>query len=71
MARRPNALPSIKVTVTASPKLALYLTDLVSEEGYGANPSEVAKSLIWRAIEQLIESRVIERRRGPLDKNGE
>lgn len=66
MGRPPNAIPSVKVTITASPKLALYLADLVSEEGYGASPSEVAKNLIWRALEDLIQRGVLERRRGPL-----
>lgn len=70
MARPPNTLSSVKITITTTPKLALYLSDLVTEEGYGANPSEVARTLIWRALEDLMERNILDRRRGPIAEGG-
>lgn len=66
MARPKNRQPSVKITITATPKLALYLDHLIQEEGYGASRGEVAKNLVWRIIEDLISKSIIEQRRGPL-----
>lgn len=71
MPRPRNTTKSIKVTVTASPRLRDYLSDLVAEEGYGATPAEVAKTLIWRGIEELIYKGVIGRRTGAIDAHGD
>jgi hypothetical protein len=64
MARRKNAVASVKVTITTSPRLREYLADLVAEEGYGSTISEVARTLVWRGIEDLIFKKVVRRRRG-------
>lgn len=66
MARPKNLQPSVKITITATPKLALYLDHLIEEEGYGASRGEVAKNLVWRMIEDLISKSIIEQCRGPL-----
>ena len=63
MPRPKNREKSIKVTITASPKFGDYLDDLVREEGYGTNRAEVAKTLVWRAIEELIHKGIIDRRK--------
>lgn len=64
MPRPKNREASIKVTITATPKFGEYLDDLVAEEDYGSNRAEVARNLVWRAIEDLIHKRVIDRRKG-------
>src|SRR3954449_1569448 len=61
---RPRSLTTaIKVTITDSPKLGLYLDELMAEEGYGHSRGEVAKTLVWRAIEDLITRSLLDRRR--------
>ena len=63
MPRPKNRVPSEKVVITGTPKLATYLRDLVVEEGYGSTPAEVARTLVWRGIEDLIHRRVLTRRK--------
>lgn len=67
MPRPRNPVPSTKVVITGTPKLALYLADLVHEEGYGATAAEVARTLVWRGIEELISRGVLGRRTGRLE----
>jgi len=63
MPRPKNRLPPAKVVITGTPKLATYLRDLVVEEGYGNTPAEVARTLLWRGIEDLIHRGVLTRRK--------
>jgi hypothetical protein len=70
MARPKNAVASVKVTITATPRLKVYLDDLVREEGYGNSTSEVARTLVWRGIEDLIHKGVIDRRGRDSEKTG-
>jgi hypothetical protein len=53
------------VEFAATPKLHAYLEDLVQEEGYGNDHGAVARNLVWRGIEDLIDKRVLDRRKGP------
>lgn len=66
MPRPKNRISPAKVVITGTPKLAAYLEDLVVEEGYGNTPAEVARSLVWRGIEDLISRSVLSRRRGAM-----
>lgn len=52
------------LNIPTTPKLRAYLRDLVEEEGYGEDATNVAKNLIWRAIEALIKDDVIPRKKG-------
>jgi len=54
----------VKVTIGASPKLALYFEDLIAEGGFGTGNPEVVKSLCWLAIRQLISEGTLTRRPG-------
>jgi hypothetical protein len=65
MPRKKSGRKPFKVTITSTPKLGLYLNDLKGEEGYGNSPSEVARTLAWRGIEELIARGVLDRRKGP------
>lgn len=71
MPRPRNPHPPNRVVITGTPKLGLYLGDLVREEGYGATPAEVARTLVWRAIEELIARGVLSRRSGPAAEDGD
>jgi hypothetical protein len=64
MARPKNTHKSIEVTITASPKMGAYLDDLCREEGYGNSRAEIARNLVWRAIEELIGKGIVDRRKG-------
>ena len=64
MARSKNPHKAVKITITGTPKLSSYLDELVCEEGYGNSPSEVARSLVWRGIEELIKNGVLDRKKG-------
>ena len=70
MARPKNATSSIKITITASPRMRDYLADLVREEGYGNSVSEVARMLVWRGIEDLLVKQIISRKRNMANKEG-
>jgi hypothetical protein len=67
MPRKKSGVKPFKVTITSTQKLGLYLADLKSEEGYGNSPSEVARTLVWRGIEQLISGGLLDRRKGPIE----
>lgn len=62
--RPKSAHPSKPVEIQASPKLRLYLDDLIREDGYGTSRPEVARTLVWRGIEELITRDIIQRRPG-------
>ena len=53
------------VVFAATPKLHAYLEDLKQEEGYGNDHGAVARTLVWRGIEDLIDKGVLDRRKGP------
>jgi hypothetical protein len=66
MGRPKNKHPSTEVPITATPKLVAYLNALVDEEGYGTSRAEVARTLVWRGVEDLIKGRILEQIRGPV-----
>jgi hypothetical protein len=63
MGRPRNAVKPVDVTITAPPKLASYLDDLIAEQGFGASRGEVAKTLVWERIRALMSEGVLDRRR--------
>ena len=65
MPRPVNRVATERIVVSGSPKMLMYLDDLVGEEGYGMSRAEVAKNLVWRAIENLIAKGILDRRKGP------
>jgi hypothetical protein len=62
MARPRNAVKSIDVTIVAPPKLREYLDDLIAEQGFGTSRGEVARTLVWERIRELISLGVLDRR---------
>ena len=54
MARTPNKLDTVEVTIRTTPPVAAYLDDLVQTGLYGKSRSEAAERLVTRGIEALI-----------------
>lgn len=70
MAGRPkNAIPTSTLAIRITPKLKRYLDDLVLEEGYGGSPPDVARTLLWRAIEDLVAKGILDRRAGVFNQS--
>lgn len=58
MARKPNANKSKKVQPVLSAQFRLYLDQLV-DLGYGKTPTDAARYLIDRGIDDLLRTRTI------------
>jgi hypothetical protein len=58
-----NAEESVYLKLTVQPKLVLYLDDLIAEQGFGSSRGEVAKTLLWERIRNLVSEGVLDRRR--------
>lgn len=57
---RPHKLPTRPVKASSNPVIVAYLNDLVLTGRYGKTPTEVAERLIAKAIDELVEKKVIE-----------
>lgn len=55
MARKPNSQQSQIVTLRVSPQVMMHLKALIKLGLYGKTPPEVAKTLVCRGIEGMIE----------------
>jgi Arc/MetJ-type ribon-helix-helix transcriptional regulator len=54
MARPRRIIDATRIVITGNPQIAAHLDRLVKTGLYGASRAEVAKSLVTRMIEQLI-----------------
>ena len=52
------------ISFPLTPKLRAYLWDLVDEDGFGDDPTNVVQTLVWQRIDQLIDKDALTRRRG-------
>ena len=64
MAREKSKNETTKVQATISQQMATYLDQLVDAGTYGNSPSEVARYLIQRGLDDLLRNGVIEKPRG-------
>jgi hypothetical protein len=62
MARRPNNIKTVTVTISTTPPVEAYLLKLVSSGLYGKNPADAAERLVARGIEALIRQGHLKRR---------
>jgi hypothetical protein len=62
MARPKKDEPSIKVEVWVSPKLAAYLDELRTMEGFGESRSGIIKQFVWNEVNKLIKDRRLSQR---------
>lgn len=56
MARKPNNLETVTMTISTTPPIMGRLKDLVSTGLYGKNPAEAAERLVARSIEDLLQN---------------
>ena len=54
MARKPNNLPTVTITVSTTRRIQLYLEELVAGGLFGKNPAEAAERLVARGVENLL-----------------
>ncbi|MGH7896429.1 MAG: hypothetical protein ACREQQ_00635 [Candidatus Binatia bacterium] len=64
MPRSPNPLPTVQITVSTTPQVQQYLTELVKGGLYGKNVAEAAERLIAQSVERLTREGTLARRRG-------
>ena len=55
MARKPNPVKSVQITVSTTPLVHGYLSALVDTGLYGKNPAEAAERLIAKGIEVALD----------------
>lgn len=63
MARGPNSLKTVTVTISTTPHIKEYLRKLVMTGLYGKNEAEAAERLVARGIERLIGEGALKKRR--------
>jgi hypothetical protein len=63
MARKPNRIRTVQVTLSTTQSIEKYLEALVLTGLYGKNPAEAAERLLVRAIDGLVQEGILERRR--------
>ena len=63
MGKQPNDVKTVPKTVSLAEGVVEYLNDLVQLNTYGKNPTEVAGRLIDLQIENLIERKLLKRRK--------
>lgn len=54
MARKPNNLKTVQITISTTQPIIKYLKKLVSTGLFGKNPAEAAERLVAASIERLI-----------------
>ena len=60
MPRQPNKVKTVMITVSTTPQVHRYLSELVNSGLFGKNPAEAAERLISRGIEQsMAEGRLL------------
>ena len=64
MARAPNDVPTKPLTLSTTPQVHAYLTQLLKSGLYGKNTAEAAERLLTRAIDQLVAEGRIKQSRG-------
>jgi len=55
MPKPPNTLDSVTITITTTPQVRSYLSELVTDGLYGKNVAEAAERLLAEVLKRLIE----------------
>lgn len=63
MARKPNSVTTVTITISTTEGIQRYLEDLVSGGLFGKNPAEAAERLVARGLEGLMREGTLNRRR--------
>jgi hypothetical protein len=70
MAKAANKVPTVTLTLSATPQLCAYLDQLAESGIYGKNRAEAALRLVEQAIEQRIERPILRRETLPSPTEG-
>ncbi len=62
MARRPNSVGTVQITISTTVPVRSYLEALVRTGLYGKNPAEAAERLVTRGLERLFREGALKRR---------
>jgi hypothetical protein len=62
MARKPNPVKSVQITISTTPLVYGYLSALVDTGLYGKNAAEAAERLIAKGVEVALAGGIIPRR---------
>jgi hypothetical protein len=54
MARKPNNVATVTITISTTERVQQYLEELVSGGLFGKNPAEAAERLVARGLETLL-----------------
>jgi hypothetical protein len=63
MARKPNSVATVTITISTTEGIEQYLEDLVSGGLFGKNPAEAAERLVARGLENLLRDGTLQRRK--------
>jgi hypothetical protein len=63
MARRPNGVSTVTITISTTEGIEQYLDDLVAGGLFGKNRAEVAERLVARGVENLLREEKLTRRK--------
>ncbi len=55
MARKRNHLKTVTLTISTTPPIEKYLSELVATGLYGKNPAEAAERLVAGSLERLLK----------------
>ena len=58
MARPTNSFETLTITIAVAPQIKAYLEDLTAWGTYGASPSEAARTILNKGIEDLLAGRL-------------
>ena len=62
MARPANTFESLTMTIAVTPQIKVYLEDLTTRGTFGCNTGEAARTLLSRAIEDMLSKGDLSRR---------
>jgi len=68
MARKPNSVTTVTITISTTEGIQQYLEDLVSGGLFGKNPAEAAERLVARGLENLLRDGTLSRRKTQIGK---
>ena len=69
MARKPNSVRTVTVTISTTPQVYDYLERLVTLGVYGKNPAEAAEQLIKEGLREDLREKRKELLTGPGQRN--
>lgn len=69
MARPSNNFESHSLTIAITPQIKVYLEDLTLKGTFGSSAAEAARMILSKAIDDMVNSGALERRRFAIKDN--